>query len=87
MSIIVYLHNEELKDENINERKSMNHKEFDGIKVEEAPEGTVPKCPFCNKRLEKVWLKKKGFGILEQKQIVMCPYCQSLLGYGVFGAR
>ena len=65
----------------------MSPKEFEGILVEEAPEGTIPKCPFCDKRLDKVWIKKKGIGIMEQKQIIMCPYCQALLGYGVFGAR
>ncbi len=65
----------------------MSPKEFDGVLVEEAPEGTIPKCPYCEKRLDKVWLKKKGVGIMEQKQIIMCPYCQALLGYGVFGSR
>ena len=65
----------------------MNPKEFEGIKVEEAPQGTIPKCPFCNNRLDKVWIKKKGIGILEQNQIIMCPFCQALLGYGVFGDR
>ena len=65
----------------------MPPKEFDGTQVEEAPEGKTPKCPFCKKRLEKVWIKKKGIGIMEQKQIIMCPYCETFLGYGVFGAR
>ena len=61
--------------------------EFDGVMVEEAPEGTVPKCPYCNTLLDKVWIKKKGVGVLEQKQIIMCPHCKALLGYGVFGSR
>ncbi len=65
----------------------MNPKEVDGTMVEEAPEGAIPKCPACDKQLDKVWIKKKGIGILEQKQIIMCPYCNALLGYGVFGAR
>jgi hypothetical protein len=57
---------------------------FEGMKLEEAPPGAVPKCPKCEKRLETVWIKTKGTGIVEQKQIIMCPYCQVLLGYGTF---
>ncbi len=65
----------------------MGSKEFEGIELEDAPESAHPKCPHCKKHLEKLWIKKKGLGVLEQKQIVMCPYCESLLGYGVFGQR
>lgn len=65
----------------------MSSQEWDGIELEEAPKGTLPKCPYCKKQLEKMWIMKKGLGVLEQKQIVMCPYCESLLGYGVFGQR
>ena len=65
----------------------MGSQDWDGVLVEDAPEGAIPKCPDCQKKLEKVWLKKKGLGILEQKQILMCPYCEALLGYGVFGQR
>jgi len=55
---------------------------FEGIKIEEAPKTAVPKCPKCEKRLDKLWIKLKGTGIVEQKQIIMCPYCETLLGYG-----
>ena len=48
----------------------MSPKEFEDIKVEEAPKGTIPKCPFCNNRLDKVWIKKKGIGILEQNKLL-----------------
>ena len=65
----------------------MSLKNFDGMVVKEAPEEAIPKCPFCNKQLDKVWIKKKGIGILEQKQIIMCPYCKALLGYGLINAR
>ncbi|HNU50215.1 MAG TPA: hypothetical protein PKJ98_04770 [Verrucomicrobiota bacterium] len=57
---------------------------FQGIKIEEAPETAVPKCPKCEKRLDTVWIKTKGLGFVEQKQILMCPYCESLLGYGTY---
>ncbi|HOB97205.1 MAG TPA: hypothetical protein PKM43_00500 [Verrucomicrobiota bacterium] len=55
---------------------------FEGIKIEDAPKNVLPKCPKCDKRLDKIWIKTKGTGIVEQKQIVMCPYCETLLGYG-----
>ncbi|MBD3335895.1 MAG: hypothetical protein GF355_10305 [Candidatus Eisenbacteria bacterium] len=65
----------------------MSPKEFEGIVLEEAPPGTVPKCPACNKSLEKLWIKKKGMGVLEQKQIIICPHCRVLLGYGALAGR
>ncbi len=65
----------------------MSSSQFDGVELVEAPEGTLPKCPQCKKQLTRLWIKKKGLGVLEQKQIIMCPYCESLLGYGVFGQR
>ena len=65
----------------------MSPKKFDGVELEEAPDGVRPKCPYCKKQLEKLWIKKKGLGVLEQKQIIICPYCEALLGYGVFGQR
>lgn len=55
---------------------------FEGIKLEDAPKNVLPRCPKCDKRLDKIWIKTKGTGIVEQKQIVMCPYCETLLGYG-----
>lgn len=57
---------------------------FEGIKLEEAPKTAVPKCPVCGKRLDTIWIKTKGSGFIEQKQIIMCPHCESLLGYGTF---
>ncbi len=65
----------------------MSPQDFDGVELEEAPKGKRPKCPYCQKPLSKLWIKKKGLGVMEQKQIVMCPYSESLLGYGVFGQR
>ncbi len=65
----------------------MSTQEWDGIKLEDAPSGAIPRCPYCKKQLDKMWIMKKGLGVMEQKQIVMCPYCESLLGYGVFGQR
>jgi hypothetical protein len=57
------------------------------LKVEEAPDRARPKCPYCKHTLDKLWIMKKGLGVLEQKQVILCPSCESFLGYGVFGAR
>jgi hypothetical protein len=57
---------------------------FDGVKIEEAPKTAVPKCPQCGALLNTIWIKTKGTGVVEQKQIVMCPHCHCLLGYGTF---
>ena len=62
----------------------MSMRKFDGIKVEEAPSNVVPKCPHCSELLDKIWIKTKGLGIVEQKQIIICPHCEAFLGYGSF---
>ncbi len=53
-----------------------------GIKFEKAPKNVLPRCPFCEHRLEKVWVKTEGIGFWQQKQITICPNCESFLGYG-----
>jgi hypothetical protein len=55
---------------------------FMEVKFEKAPDDVLPKCPFCKHRLDKVWVKLKGLGILAQKQIIICPACESFLGFG-----
>jgi hypothetical protein len=57
---------------------------FEGIKIEEAPSEVVPKCPHCHEELSTIWIKAKGLGWIEQKQILLCPHCQAFLGYGSF---
>lgn len=49
-----------------------------------APEPAVPKFPKRKKRLEVVWVKTKGLGLIGQPQRIMCPYCETLLGYGTY---
>jgi len=53
------------------------------IKIEEAPENVFPHCPHCKTELRKIWVKKKGLGFIQQRQVLLCPHCQSFLGYGV----
>jgi hypothetical protein len=52
------------------------------VRFEKAPDKVLPKCPFCECRLDTVWIKTKGRGIVEQEQIVICPECESFLGFG-----
>lgn len=54
------------------------------IKVEEAPEKVVPKCPHCQQKLDRIWIWRKGLRVVQQRQLIMCPHCEVLLGYGVF---
>jgi len=54
------------------------------VKIEEAPEKARPKCPHCQATLDTVWVMKKGLGFVQQSQILLCPKCESILGYGSF---
>jgi DNA-directed RNA polymerase subunit RPC12/RpoP len=55
-----------------------------GIRYEEAPAGKVPRCPHCGQKLHTIWIHKRGLGIIQQQQIIMCPSCEAMLGYGSF---
>ncbi len=55
------------------------------VKIEEAPDEAVPRCPHCQADLSVVWVKIKGFGLIEQQKILMCPHCRAVLGYGTLG--
>ncbi|MBN2315435.1 MAG: hypothetical protein JXM79_16010 [Sedimentisphaerales bacterium] len=57
---------------------------FEGVKIDNAPRDVVPKCPYCRKKLDTIWIKTKGIGIVEQKQLIICPHCESFLGFGTF---
>ncbi|WP_024955695.1 hypothetical protein [Sulfurospirillum arcachonense] len=52
------------------------------ILIKEAPCDINPICPYCKEELFEIWLKTKGIGYIEQKQILLCPYCRAFLGYG-----
>ena len=62
----------------------MTPREFEGVELEEAPETARPKCPSCTHELRKLWIKKRGLGLMEQKQIIICPECECFLGFGTF---
>jgi hypothetical protein len=51
-------------------------------KFEKAPDNVLPRCPHCDRRLEKIWLLTQGMGFWQQRQVLVCPYCEACLGYG-----
>jgi hypothetical protein len=55
-----------------------------GMEIKPAPDDAIPKCPFCKEELREIWIKTKGSGFLEQKQVIMCPQCRAFLGYGSY---
>jgi hypothetical protein len=58
------------------------------IQIEKAPDTVFPKCPHCKHRLDKLWMKPRGTGFIQQQQIIICPKCETFLGYGsikIFG--
>jgi uncharacterized protein with PIN domain len=57
---------------------------IENVGLEEAPPDKFPKCPYCNKELEAIWVKSSGLGIKGQKEILMCPHCERFLGYSAW---
>lgn len=60
---------------------NMDMDNIKNVNIEDAPADKSPRCPFCKKELETIWVKSSGLGFKGQKEILMCPYCQSFLGY------
>ncbi len=43
----------------------------------------VPTCPHCNAPLPEVYMKDKGSGFVEGKNVMyFCPHCTKVLGFG-----
>ncbi|MDA3936664.1 MAG: hypothetical protein PF636_07360 [Actinomycetota bacterium] len=43
----------------------------------------VPMCPFCGVQLPEVYMKDKGSGFVEGKNVMyFCPHCSKVLGFG-----
>ena len=44
----------------------------------------APKCPYCEKELEEVYMKRRGVGFFfaDRKVIFFCPHCLKVLGGG-----
>ena len=46
-------------------------------------EDLLPLCPFCNAQLGEVFVKTKGLGWLEGRNVLyFCPHCHKVLGFG-----
>ena len=44
-------------------------------------EDLTPICPHCNKPLDELYIKSKGLGFIEGKNVVyFCPACLKVLG-------
>jgi hypothetical protein len=57
---------------------------IENVNMDEAPEDKFPKCPGCKKDLNEIWVKTSGMGFRGQREILMCPHCQSFLGYSAW---
>jgi len=43
----------------------------------------VPLCPHCGEKLPEVYVRTKGLGFVEGKNVVFfCPHCSKVLGFG-----
>ena len=52
------------------------------IKITER-EDLTPVCPHCERQLEELFVKTKGLGFIEGKNVVyFCPFCHKVLGIG-----
>jgi len=46
-------------------------------------EDVTPICPHCEKELDEVYVKTKGAGFVEGKNVLFfCPHCSKVLGFG-----
>jgi len=58
---------------------------YGGVNVLKAPKEAIPRCPKCNERLDTIWSKNKWNPIRGSMDILMCPHCETFLGYGFKG--
>lgn len=43
----------------------------------------VPLCPHCEQELTEVYVRTKGIGYIEGRNVVFfCPHCSKVLGFG-----
>ena len=43
----------------------------------------VPVCPHCDRELPEVYMRTKGVGFIEGKNVLyFCPSCHKVLGFG-----
>jgi uncharacterized protein YbaR (Trm112 family) len=54
------------------------------IRISEAPQESLPKCPYCRKELNEIWSKSEGLGLAGKERVLMCPHCRAMLAYGAW---
>ena len=54
------------------------------VRIVEAPEDSIPKCPHCSKDLDEIWSKSEGLGFAGKERVLICPHCRALLAYGAW---
>jgi len=43
----------------------------------------IPLCPHCERELPEVYIRTKGMGFVEGKNVLyFCPSCRKVLGFG-----
>lgn len=43
----------------------------------------TPICPHCSETLPEVYIRTKGLGFVEAKNVMFfCPHCRKVLGFG-----
>jgi hypothetical protein len=57
---------------------------IENVNLVEAPSDRLPRCPGCKQELDAIWVKSSGLGFKGQKEILMCPHCQTFLGYSAW---
>ena len=46
-------------------------------------EDISPVCPHCGQWLNEVYVKTRGLGFMEGKNVLyFCPFCSKVLGFG-----
>ncbi len=57
----------------------MTDKEFNVVKRDDLS----PLCSHCSQELTEVYVRSKGLGFIEGKNMVyFCPHCLKVLGFG-----
>ncbi len=57
---------------------------IENVRFEQAPPSTLPKCPHCQKPLDRIWMKTEGMGFYGKQAILICPHCETFLGYNAW---
>ena len=58
--------------------------DIENVSFEDAPTDKYPLCPYCKQPLQTIWTKTSGLGFRGQETILMCPSCESFLGFNAW---